>query len=295
MRRRPLLAISCVLLAGAGSALAELAVAQPASAIQSRYFTSSDGVRLHYIEAGPPRGHTIVLVPGWTMPSWIWSPQIRAFAGRYHVVAFDPRGQGDSDVPAFGYEPGRRGQDIAELIAAQGPEPVLLVGWSLGVLDALAYVHGHGDRRIAGLVLVDNSIGEEPAPILPRIRPHHGPRLPHEVVMRRFVRGMFRRPQSEAYLDSLTDATLRTPEYAASALLAYPVPRSYWRDAIYSTARPVLYAVRPLWEEQAQNLVRRHPAAEMAVFPDAGHALFIDDASRFDALMQDFISRRVWP
>ena len=53
-----------------------------------------------------------------------------------------------------------------------GPRPVLLVGWSLGVLDALAYVHTHGDAALAGLVLVDNSVGEEPAPV-PR-RPASG-------------------------------------------------------------------------------------------------------------------------
>ena len=82
--------------------------AASADTTQSRYFTSSDGVRLHYLEAGPRVGHTIVFVPGWTMPAWIWQPQIQAFAQRYHVVAFDPRGQGDSDAPAAGYEPGRR-------------------------------------------------------------------------------------------------------------------------------------------------------------------------------------------
>jgi len=32
---------------------------------------------------------------------------------------------------------------------------VLLVGWSLGVLDTLAYLHSHGDAQIAGLVLPD--------------------------------------------------------------------------------------------------------------------------------------------
>ena len=116
-----------------------------AQTAQSRYFVTSDGVRLHYLEAGPSTGHTIVFVPGWTMPAWIWGPQIQAFARRYHVVAFDPRGQGESDVPATGYEPGRRGQDIAELIANLEPVPVVLVGWSLGVLDTLAYVHAHGD------------------------------------------------------------------------------------------------------------------------------------------------------
>lgn len=291
MRSWPvLLTILLGFLASAGDA-----GAQAPTSVQDRVFVTSDGVRLHYLEAGAPRARTIVLVPGWTMPAWIWAAQIRDFSSRYRVVAFDPRGQGQSDAPPSGYEPGRRGQDIAELIATQGREPVLLVGWSLGVLDALAYVHAHGDARIAGLVLVDNSIGEEPAPAPSRARPRRGPRPPHELVMRRFVRGMFHRPQSEAYLDTLTDATLRTPEYAADALLAYPVPRGYWREAIYSTAKPVLYLVRPVWEEQAGNLARRHPAAETAVFPEAGHALFVDDAARFDALVQDFIRRRIWP
>ncbi len=140
--------------------LAGPAVAEGGIAAQSRFFVTSDGVRLHYLEAGPRTGHTIVFVPGWTMPAWIWGPQIQAFAHRYHVVAFDPRGQGDSDVPSSGYEPGRRGQDIAELIANLEPVPALLVGWSLGVLDTLAYVHSHGDLKLAGLVLVDNSVGE---------------------------------------------------------------------------------------------------------------------------------------
>ena len=37
------------------------------------------------------------------------------------------------------------------------------------------------------------------------------------------------------------------------------------------------------------------PQAQTAMFPDAGHALFVDDASRFDALLEDFIERRVSP
>ena len=39
-----------------------------AYALTDRYFTTSDSVRLHYIEAGAPDLPTIVFVPGWTMP-----------------------------------------------------------------------------------------------------------------------------------------------------------------------------------------------------------------------------------
>ncbi len=274
--------------------LARQAAADNDVALQSRFFISGDGVRLHYLEAGPHTGHTIVFVPGWTMPAWIWQPQIQAFARRYHVVAFDPRGQGDSDAPASGYEPGRRGQDIAELIANVEPVPVVLVGWSLGVLDTLAYVHAYGDLKVAGLVLVDNSVGEEPPPPVKPHRPR--PVLPHAVAMHRFVASMFRHPPGEGYLDRLTQASLRTPELASRALLSYPVPRTYWRDTLYATSRPVLYMVRPGWlSEQAANLARNRPGTQIAVFSDAGHALFVDDAARFNALVGGFIARTVWP
>ena len=150
---------------------------QDAISVHSRSFETSDGVRLHYLDAGPANAHTIVFVPGWAMPAWIWAAQIEAFSHTYHVIAFDPRGQGESEIAASGYEPIRRGEDIGELIARLGPAPVVVVGWSLGVLDTLAYVHTHGDARIAGLVLVDNSVGEEPAPG-PR-KPSHAPPIAH--------------------------------------------------------------------------------------------------------------------
>jgi len=258
-----------------------------------RYFQTSDGVRLHYVEVG--RGRTIVMVPGWTMPAWIFDQQIRTFSRSWRVVAFDPRAQGGSEVAPSGYDPWRRGQDIAELIDRLGPDPVLLMGWSLGVLDSLAYVNAHGDRRLAGLVLVDNSVGEEPAPIAPARPARPGPKLSYAEKMHRFVAGMFAHPQPRPWLDQLTEACLRTPPTAASALLAYPVPRSFWKEAVYATDRPLLYVVQPRWAGQAANLAAHRPNTETVVMQGVGHALFVDDPQRFDALVRDFVHRRIWP
>ncbi len=263
---------------------------------RDRYFVASDGTRLHYIEAGMSYSHTIVLVPGWTMPAWIFEPQIQALGRSYHVVAFDPRGQGGSDVPTAGYEPMRRGKDIGELIAQLGRDRVVVVAWSLGVLDTLAYVHTTGDARLAGLVLVDNSVGEDPPPaVIPHPPGPARPPPPHDERMRRFVAGMFRTQRGQAYLDRLTRATLRTPEYAAKALLAYPLPRTYWREAVYATGRPLLYIVRPRWIPQAETLVRNRPGTESEIFTEAGHALFVDEAQRFNTIVDRFVHRRIWP
>ena len=270
----------------------------PAGAAENKAFLTSDRVRLHYIQDGPraasPRGvGTIVFVPGWSMPAWIFERQIAALAANYRVVALDPRGQGTSDIAPSGYDHVRRGRDIAELIQILGDQPVVLVGWSLGVLDSLAYVHENGDSRIAGLVLVDNSVGEDPPPVaFPRAP---GPKPPREVAMRGFVRGMFRTAQPEAWLDQLTATALHMPEAAAKQILAYPVPRSYWKEAVYSTAKPVLYIARPKFAGQAANLAARHPTAEVVPLDGSlGHALFVDDPNWFNTTLASFIWRRVW-
>jgi microsomal epoxide hydrolase len=259
-----------------------------------RYFQTSDHVSLHYLEAGPPDAHTVVLVPGWTMPAWIFAPQIAALSRQYHVVAFDPRGQGESGVPPAGYEPARRGRDIAELVQHLNRGRVVVVAWSLGVLDTLASIQAAGDRHLAGLVLVDNSVGEEPAPPYHPVLPQTGKPPSHQEAMRAFVRTMFHRPQPPGYLERLTEATLRTPEPAARKLLAYPVPRSYWKEAIYATKVPVLYVIRPKWNEQGQNLLKNRPGTEVELFADAGHALFVDEAARFNAVTERFLRQRVW-
>lgn len=266
---------------------------RPVAGAQSRFFTASDGARLHYLEAGPAEGRVIVMVPGWTMPAWIFTPQIVALSRQFRVIAFDPRAQGDSDVARAGYDHVRRGQDIAELIARLGKRPMVLLAWSLAVLEALAYVKAQGDGRLDGVILVDNSVGEDPPPVA--LPPARGPKPPHDEAMRSFVRGMFRHPQPPGYLDRLTQATLKVPEPASRALLGYPVPRSYWREAVYSIRKPILYVVRPKFAGQAANLGRNHPNAESVVLSnDVGHALFVDDPARFNALVLDFLHRKVW-
>lgn len=285
----PLLA-ACVGEAGAQAPRPPAAGRAPAPRTESRFFTTSDRVRLHYLDAG--RGRTILFVPGWSMPAFIWQPQIDALSARWRTVAMDPRSQGQSEIARSGHEPTRRGRDIAEMIARLGADRVVLVGWSLGVLDSLAYIQAHGDRQIAGLVLVDNSVGEGQPP--PPMRPTFIPNLrrQREQTLRGFVRGMYATPQDPAYLDSVTRAAMRTPLEAQVQLLSYPRPREYWRDALYSTRRPVLYTVRPRFAGQAEIVQRTHPAATTVIFERAGHALFVDEAERFNALLEDFCTRQ---
>jgi len=266
-------------------------VAANCAAAESRFFESSDGIRLHYLEEGA--GETLVFVPGWLMPARIWGHQIGHFAQRYRVIAFDPRSQGDSQVAPSGNGIRRRAEDLHDLVTHLGPGRVVLIGWSLGVMESLLYIHVRGDRRLAGLVLVDNSVGEPPPQsggTTIQVRP------PEEraLEMADFIRAIHKSPQPPGYLAGLTASAMRTPPGIAQSLLAIPYPRTFWRTVVHGTRKPLLYAVTAGLRGQAQNLARKRRETTTEVFADAGHALFVDEPERFNALLDAFLGKVAW-
>jgi non-heme chloroperoxidase len=138
-------AITCILVASSLYA--------QESKVSNGSFTTSDGVRLHYLEAG--KGPAIVFVPGWTMPAWIWERQIRHFSEHYRVLTFDPRSQGQSHKPDHGNYPDRRAQDIKELVEHMKVGPAVLVGWLQAVPELLTYAEKFGGGNLRAYVLVD--------------------------------------------------------------------------------------------------------------------------------------------
>lgn len=257
--------------------------------VESRSFVTTDGVRLHVLEGGPASapGPVIAFVPGWSMPASIWRAQLEALGARHPVAALDPRGQGGSEVAQTGYTVERRADDIAEFVARY--RRVVLVGWSLGALEALHYTRNHGEAKLAGLVLVDSSVGEPPAPPASDFR--GALERDRAEALDGFVRAMFRAPQAEDELAQLKAGALRLPLEASLALLSYPYPREHWRAAAHAVRAPLLYAVTPQFAEQAQNLKHNRPQTEVALFDGAGHALFVDEPERFNALLEDFVAR----
>ena len=265
--------------------------------IRSTDLVTSDGVRLQVLEAGPAdavgAGGTVpvfAFVTGWAMPAAIWRPQLARLGATRRVAALDPRGQGDSDVPASGFDIDRRADDVSEFLARY--ESAVLIGWSLGALEALHFVHRHGADRLAGLVLVDSSVGEDPTP------PPAGDflealRCDRRSTLARFVREMFRSPRSDAELAALTDSALRMPLDASLALFPRSMPREHWRDITRAFRKPLMYVVTEQFAAQAQNLLRHRPGTRVEIFEAAGHALFVDDPDRFNRLLLAFVDEAV--
>lgn len=259
-------------------------------AAKSAFFSTSDGVRLHYLEQGD--GPAVVFVPGWAMPARIWQSQLTALSRSYRVIAIDPRNQGESARTTEGNFPERRATDIHELVTQLHLEPVVLVGWSLGVRELVTYAKLFGTRSLRGLVLVDGEV----VTVLSDERRHSQASFIHNVETRRadftaeFVRGMFATQQASEYLSGLVRDALRVPTSAAVAMLADLYLENDMRADVAGIDVPVLVAVRTAHADQAAAVTAVLPSARTEIFDKAGHALFVDESGRFNALLEEFLA-----
>jgi microsomal epoxide hydrolase len=257
---------------------------------RSRFFTTSDGVELHYLEAGS--GPTLVFVPGWTMPAEIWKPQIQHFAENHRVIALDPRGQGRSEKVGYGYHPSRRAQDIGELLEHLDAGSAVVVGWSLGVQEVLVYTHESGPERIRAVVLVDHMIEMDCSRFASRFA---NIQVDRESWTREFIRAIFRTPQSEEYLEAVTQSALSTPTNAAAIMIGNlvlmgPCDLSPAMDAL---DRPVLFvASSQEWAVAEGERVReRWPGTTVVALENTGHTVFVDAPERFNSALEEFLSK----
>ena len=252
---------------------------------KSGYFTTSDGVRLHYLEAGS--GPPIVFVPGWMNPAWIWEPQIRHFSKKYRVVALDPRSQGESEQVTEGHYPERRSQDIKELMEHLQLPPAVLVGFSMGVPEVLTYVSQFGTEKLRGVVLVDQPISQflDIEQFVWFVKMLNTDR---RKMFDQFLPIAFKQPQPEEYIEKVRAAALKIPANTAIALLAGYMGRD-WRSVLEKLDKPVLYTITKSLESQGEMLKTRLPSARVELFPESGHVIFADETDRFNAILEDFV------
>lgn len=250
---------------------------------------AEDGAEIHFIERGS--GTPIVFVPGWTMPADIWRPQLRFFGAQFRAIAIDPRSQGASSQMQEGLDSATRGRDIGAVISHLKLTSVVLVAWSQAVTEAMAYVDQFGTRDLAGLVLVDGVAGGEfdartVGEIVRALGPFQSDRVP---ATKAFVRSMFRTSQSETYLDELSAASRRTSTAAAIAMAIGALTADH-QAALMKVDKPCLIVAPSQGMVDTYRVMRdRIPNARLALIDDAGHAVFVDAADRFNQLVLDFI------
>ena len=122
-------------------------------------FLSVRGLRLHYLDWGNHGATPLVCVHGYTSSAQAFNAPARHLRERFHVIAPDVRGHGESAwSPEGAYQYRDQAADLAAIAAELGLERFSLIGTSMGGIIAMTYAGAHPER-LARLII--NDIGPD--------------------------------------------------------------------------------------------------------------------------------------
>ncbi len=124
--------------------------------------TAADGVRLYYEETGS--GIPVIFVHEYAGDWRSWEAQLRHFGQRYRAIAFNARGYEPSDVPeaVSAYSQQRAAEDIGAVLDHLQIVAAHVVGLSMGGFATLHFGFRHA-AKARSLVVAGCGYGAEPA------------------------------------------------------------------------------------------------------------------------------------
>ncbi len=259
--------------------------------------------------AGSPARPVLLLVHGMAGSSATWKDAMGRLAERYHVIAPDLPGHGESDKPRQDYSLGAYANCLRDLLIALGVDRATVVGQSLGggVTMQLAYQHPNVCER---LVLVSSGgLGPEVSWLLrvftlpgveylmpalfPSFARDAGNKL-SQALAGRGIRWAKMEQEWRAYV-SLTQPTNRQSFVRTLRAVVDPAGQSVSaHDKLYLASRlPTLI----IWGSHDRIIPVEHataahesiPGSRLVIFEGAGHYPHAEEPERFVDTVNDFI------
>ncbi len=255
-----------------------------------------DEVRLACRDFGGD-GPSALLLHGLAGHAGEWNETARWLTDRCHVVAFDARGHGESELAPVDVTRAAHVADAVFVIEALDLAPAVLIGQSLGGLTAILVAAERPDL-VAGLIIADASpVGsDDPDGFALQV----GQSLaswPVPFSSRRAALEYFGGPslRAEAWADGLerrgegwwprfdVDVMVRTLRDAVS--------RSFWSEweRIQCPTLVVRAGAGVIPRADAQAMSARLPQSRLIELPDAGHDLHLERAAPWQEAVCDFL------
>jgi len=116
-----------------------------------------DGTTLFYRDWGA--GRPVLFCSGWALSSIQWQYQMISICGAgARAIAYDRRGHGRSEDPGLGFDYDTLADDLAALIEQLDLTEATLVGHSMGGGEIVRYLTRHGSDRISSVCLVGTTL-----------------------------------------------------------------------------------------------------------------------------------------
>lgn len=117
-----------------------------------------NGIDFHYVDWGNPHLPPLVLLHGGSLTAHTWDMAALLLRERYHVIAPDQRGHGDTGWTPESQANEDNGdlmlKDTEAFIEHLGFPTVVLCGMSMGGMNSIRYAARHADR-LSRLIIVD--------------------------------------------------------------------------------------------------------------------------------------------
>lgn len=284
--------------------------------IMTRYHTTKvAGIDIFYREAGPADAPVIVLLHGFPTSSHMFRNLIPALADRYHVIAPDYPGFGESAAPdhaAFAYTFAHYAELMDGLLSQLGVPKYAMYIMDFGAPVGFRLALRHPERVTALIVQNGNAYEEGLAPFWDPIKRYWANPT---AANRQALSGVTTLPTTRSqYTSGVEDLTLIDPDNWVhdQALLDRPGNGDIQLDllldyrtnvAIYPQIHAYLRTWKPptiiVWgkndrgflPEGAKAYLHDVPDAELH-FVDSGHFALEDKLDEIVPLMRDFLERQ---
>jgi pimeloyl-ACP methyl ester carboxylesterase len=266
-----------------------------------------NGLRFHFLEWGKSSSPPLLVLHGGAQTGHSWDLISLTLGDRFHIIAIDQRGHGDSEWPRDGCTSVEGMADDARLvIETLGLEQPLVCGHSMGGQVTMALLIAHPDIARKA-VLVD--IGPELAPDLrERVRQsahavHEYATLDEYAAERETVEPLRSRDEirktAPYYVMRRKDGTLvpkHDPQYFYALGEGDADVQSPPLEAAHRITCPVLLLrgekSTVLLPDAAERFVAALPHGELVVVPNAGHTVHLENPLGFLSAVTPFLELR---
>lgn len=247
--------------------------------------------------SGPP----LLLLHGYTLSRRLWQPQLELLADAAQVIAPDLRGFGETDAPAGPYTIDQYADDAAGLLHSLGiSQPVVVAGLSMGGYVALAFWRRHA-ARVAGLILAATRAGadspagrqaRDQAAALAQDSQGGGSAAIIDGILPKMLAP--RAYQGDPALVAMARGIMTgAPVTGIVAALMAMRDRPDATETLSAITRPVL-VIHGLDDQlippaEAEAMHQRLPNARLALVPNAGHLVNLEQPLTFNAEVRNFL------
>lgn len=260
------------------------------------HHVQANGLEIYYEEYGG--GEPLLLLHGGTLSSRSWQAHAPAFAQHFRVIAPDSRGHGRTRNPTDELSYRLMADDLAAFVQALGLNKPLLCGFSDGAQIAMEFGMHYPDLAKALVVCGASYIFSEQCSNVFKGWGIEGPGVLDIAKMQTNIPGLFELWQTE-------HTSLGGPDYWQTLLRA--ISAMWWTPLNYSAAdfekitshTLILLGDRDEFTrvEEAVEMYRLIPHAELAIFPNANHGEAVFGTSgvspHFMSTVLDFLLRQV--